>query len=124
MKDYSDLPEYMTLKEIESEIVILLSQVKAGDAATLQAANGLVELVYRQSNTRQQFNHSTKQLIEDWVVRAWTEKDLQLADALCTVIANLDTPNLRRLVESAVKSKNKAISKMASETLKDMPLMV
>jgi hypothetical protein len=122
MKDYSDLPEYMTVSEIAFETDKLLDKVNNNNTSKQDVANALVELVYRQSNTRQPYAENVTQRIEEWVLNVWSEDTLELTDALCTVIANLDTPKLRQLIEDASHSSNEKVRDLANETLRDMPL--
>jgi hypothetical protein len=122
MKDYSDLPEYMSSLDISNEINQVLTIANSTEnVSDEEIANALMELVFRQNNTRESFDKRLVEKIEQWVVKSWTNNSKALADVLCTIAANLDTTTLRKMLDKAKQTAPSEIKEMIEETLQEMP---
>src|SRR5687768_15938760 len=121
MKDYSALPATMDDSEIASLVLELIEGAHQDPTVDdVDVAQGLIELVDRQALNYRPFSEEVAERIQGWVESVWAEKDLNLIDALCTVIASVQNDRGYKLLEASSRSSNPEVQALAAETLRDM----
>ncbi|SMQ77976.1 hypothetical protein SAMN05444673_3173 [Bacillus sp. OV166] len=87
---YSRLPDYLTVKEINSHFCELLRYIELNYAASpLSISEAFCELAERQCNTYEYLEESLKKLIDNWVISNWNIDNYKLIDNLLSLIALL-----------------------------------
>ncbi|MFJ5718347.1 hypothetical protein [Neobacillus sp. NPDC093127] len=87
---YRDLPDYLSVTELNSHFSDLLGYIEANYAASpLGKSEALYELADRQFNTYEYLEESLKERIDSWVISIWNIDNFKLIDNLLSLIALL-----------------------------------
>ena len=116
LKEYSDLPDYMTVEDLEKYFTELINYaIKISGIDDESIAEALYELSDRQWHTYELINKDIKDSIEEWINKVWNTNSTELIDSITSIIGML---GLVKSFELVKKSINEDISCEVREILK------
>jgi hypothetical protein len=90
LNKYRDLPDYLSVTELNSLFSELLGYIEANYAASpLGISEALYELAERQFNTYENLEESLKERIDNWAISIWNIDNHKLIANLLSLIALL-----------------------------------
>ena len=115
LEDYADLPDYMTIEELEKHFTKLITLAEKGSGVNDEKiSEALYELSDRQWHTYEMLSDTLKEKIEDWISRVWNTKSPDLIENITSIICRL---GLVKSFELVKKSINEDISNEIKEIL-------
>lgn len=90
LSKYRELPDYLSVTELNSHFIELLGYIEANyNASPLEISEALYELAERQFNTYEHLEESLKERVDTWGVSIWNIDNFKLIDNLLSLIALL-----------------------------------
>lgn len=104
LREYSELPDYMTVEELEEYFIKLLDySMKSKDIDNESISEALYELSDRQWHTYELINETIKEKIEQLIDKVWNTKFPDLIDNITSVIAMLGLVKSFELVKRSIE---------------------
>jgi hypothetical protein len=121
MKDYTALPVFMEAEEIAEAFQEILDAARTDpEAPALEIAEALVEVIDRHAELYRPLDAELSAQIVAWIKNHWPTDDIELADALSTVIVNLSVPDRAELLRRGLESRNPEVRELVEDALTEV----
>lgn len=103
LEEYSELPDYMTVEELEKYFTQLINYaMKVSDIDNESVAEALYELSDRQWHTYEMINDAIKERIEEWINKVWNTNSPELLENITSIIGLLGLVKSFQLVKKSI----------------------
>lgn len=122
LEEYSELPDYMTVEELEKYFTQLIDySMKVSDIYNESISEAVYELSDRQWHTYEPINNDIKEKIEVWINKVWNTNSPELIENITSIIGLLGLVKSFQLVKKSISDDiSEEVREILEMTIKEL----